>query len=371
MKETVIKLMLAVLLSSNPPGAFAKQGAVQYEGKKAPETEEGFKLIKSIRPWSDARIKLMKRQDDLPGVSAMALSPNGNLLAWGDEENNVFLWFSQEDKLVVVKDTTVAKPPRGEPYAPVESIRFKKDDMLYWMNARNSIWLADIKGGKASIESCTSTRPARIGVIGEDSFILCTRIGKGLWDLIKSPQLYELLKYDLETGKYQDTCTIYPRGKKLYYHFIEVMALSQDNSLLAIASQVNSGLVRLKDFKLIQTFNIIAGSALAISPDNSHVALGCWWSDEILVFDAVTGKLVNKVNGVPDRHAMAFESDNILWFYYRPRLYRVDLTNNAIEIMWKSPKPTTVGQEMLIDRKNRRIYLGGMFDGTVKIFEMP
>lgn len=361
MKETVIKLMLVVLLISNPTGSFALQ--------KASDTDQGVKLIKSIRPWSPARIKLMKRQDELPDVTAMALSPNGKLLAWGDMENNVFIWFSQEDKLIVVKDTTVAKPQIGGPFYHVESIRFKNDDMLYWMGgARSSVWLANIKGGKVNVESHISTRPARSGIIGEDSFILCTLAGERLLGLFGNFELYELIKYDLKTGKYQGTCPIYPRGKKLYYHHVEVMALSQDNSLLAIASQVNSGLVRLKDFKLIQTFNIIAGRALAISPGSSRVAAG-YYNGEILVYDAVTGNQVNKYKDKHGNHtnAMAFESDNILWFYIRPRLYRVDLTNDAIEAMWKCPKPRT----MLIDRKHRRIYLGGMFDGTVRIYELP
>jgi len=59
--------------------------------------------------------------------------------------------------------------------------------------------------------------------------------------------------------------------------------------MLAVASDNAAGLVRLKDFKLVQTFDAPEGEALAISPGNSRVAVGMRGRD-LWLFDAGSAK---------------------------------------------------------------------------------
>lgn len=374
-KETIIILMLVLSPCTNLPVAVGQQRVVTCESEAEFDTKKGLKLVKNIKPWTAERIKIMEDPNDLPGITTMTLSPNGKLLAWGDEQDNVFLWFSQDDRLVIVKDTTVTKPPADPHFHfPVESIRFIQDDVLFWMDFEQDVRRADIKEGKVSVKPSAPPSPRTVAmraVITPDSFILCTGRGKNvLVRLLLHPHEYELKKYDLETGKYQGTCRIYPRNKGCYHH-VNVMALSPDDSLVAIASDNKAGLVKLRDFKLIQTFDVQGGTTLAISPDNSLVAVNSGW-EGYKVFDTRTGKPVRTITEIsyhsdsPD--CFAFENQDILWFHSGWELYRLNIKSGEMRLIWeRQPEVKT----MFLDRNSQCLYFGGTFDGTIRIYELP
>ncbi len=365
MNKSIIILILVLSVSLNISSSFGRQRA--GDNKKEAEADDNKpKLVKVLKPWTDERIKLMDRHP--PGVNAMALSPNGKLLAWGDEQDNVFLWFSQEDKLIVVKDTTVNKPPAKSSFLfLIKVMRFVKDDMLLWIDEEDNIWRSDINKFKTDVKLSIPSNLSRRGFGGAvtpDSFILCT--SRGFFT-----RTYELTKYDLVKGKKQATCRMYPKVRG-YYHHVEAMALSEDDSLLAISSQCNSGLVSLKDFKLIQTFNTIGGNVLAISPNNSLVAVEEGEKGGFKVCDTKTGNPVRTITEISDHShwpsSFAFETEDVLWFSAGWELYRFNIKTGEMKLIWeRGPQVRTI----LLDRDSRRLYFGGRIDGQVHIYELP
>jgi len=376
MNKSIITLILVLSFSLNIYSSFGRQQAGDNKKKAVLDTNKP-KLVKSIRPWTDERMKLIEKESpDALIITAMALSPNGKFLAWGDQQNNVFLWFSQEDKLVVIKDTTVTKQVPYDPFFdfPIESIRFITNDVLSWLDMERNRWWADIKKPKSSIKTSPSMlfqKTAMRGIITPDSFILCIERESGFLASLFKPTQYELRNYSLENGKEQATCRLYPKVRG-YYHFVEAMALSEDDSLLAISSQCNSGLVRLKDFKLIQTFNTIGGNVLAISPNNSLVAVEEGEKGGFKVCDTKTGKPVRTITEISDHShwpsSFAFENNDTLWFPAGWEMYRFNIKSGKMKLVWKRGP---VVMTMLLDRDIRCLYLGGRADGTVYIYELP
>ena len=189
-----------------------------------------IKLVKVLFPWrteEDITRAQKYYPDGFPSVTALAISPDGNEYAWGDQGGNIFLWRQDSDQMVSIRDSTVRRPkavkrnveqerqqlfldfdrqftkkhkrfPTQEehlafrktihldpnaiftnpliPPTQIEAIRFTANDTIYWLDSNKNVWKTVLLAG--DIVSTTKINPQQVpwtpGTEAEPSLVSST-----------------------------------------------------------------------------------------------------------------------------------------------------------------------------------------------------
>lgn len=307
-----------------------------------PETgSASLRLVKRVFPWPKGA-RFDKPTPQVPDIVRIAESPAG-AIALGDWEGNVFVWDRKRERVHVASGRPPNRPVtalRENGLYRVEAMRFRGGNLLYWVRRGGKAWQAELKNGEVT----SRKRINRTRVIGHstaiagDSFIRSVEYGHGsLLAKLWRPWVYVLKKYSLKTGVFEESCEIYPR-KGGQYHWVNAMAVSPDEKLLAIASENNCGIVSIEPFKLVRAFGIEWVKSLAFSPDGSRVALTTG-PRELLVYDMKTQRFIFRDHMPPGGYRIqptCFSSENVLWFYYWYHLRRLDVATGSVEKVLKA-----------------------------------
>lgn len=318
-----------------------------------PSTNSGFH--KRLCPWPKQILA-----DGWPVVKVIAESPEKKYLAWGDDAGNVFVWEFGENKVVALTDLRMSAYDEASK-GRILAIRFRDCNTLFWMNGEGVVWRARVispGGWKKKPINLDRSGGCLSGIILEDSFIQCV-------SAINFFTFEDVLKeYELDSGAFKRTCKLYPLEKGLS-HYVEAMAVSDDQKYLAIVSQCNAGLVSLDDFSLTRSFGIKHGTKIAISPDGSRVAVATY-TNKLLVWDTGTGHLIKKLDlGMGQMPtSLVFVSNRRLLFEYKISVYQLDLVNGQRDLMFATyPRGT-----MVISSDRRWLYIGTQ--GALEIYKL-
>ena len=294
-------------------------------------------------------------------VTAIAESPNGDYLAWGDDAGNVFAWEVDGDKIVALNDLKLGRSIEGvDRAARVLAIRIYDDrGGLCWMDLDGVVWEAQPRGGDEWSKRALHKREiSRSATFTEDGFISST-LQSGWTDE------YALDKYDMLTGRRLGTCKLYPPVKGST-HYPETMALSADEKLLGVVSKCNAGVVSMDDFKLVRSFGVTGGDTIAISPDGSRAAVRTV-RRELFVWDVSSGSLVHKPTHPPGSGGpLAFPSETSLWFGAADRIHRLDLASGRTETVISG----VYASQMMFSRDRSRLYVGTRH-GALHVYRVP
>lgn len=345
------------------------------QGKDAGEGAAGAALtpVESLFPWRDGG-RFTRPEGRVPDVLAIAEDADEGLIAWGDQEGNVFTWSSRTRCVSVVNDRTLGAPPRTwreEAIFRVTALRFKDHRFLFWLEERGGIGRADLEDGRFVPRKRSQLPPhSPFGgtLLGDSVVVSETYGGSNFLKMLRRPNVDVLMKRDLETGKALGECEIYPpKGGR--YHWVNAMALSPGDKLLAIASENNCGIVDMESFRLARSLGIEFVQSLAFSPDGSRLALATGDKLELLVVEAGSGKVIRKVT-MPDGGAwiepLAFASNESVWFHYWSHLYRLDVPKGEAVKVLEVPRVTA----LLVSRDGRSLYVG-LWNGVLDVYALP
>ena len=292
-------------------------------------------------------------------------------MAWGDYEGNVFVWSSSRGNLLVVHDRTLSGPPPETGLYKVIAMHFKDDETLYWRQFGGLMQSAVIRGGK--VTGKTKRKYGNVSSLSaaftSNCYIDCASIRNG--GFLGLSEEYILDKYDLKTGKRLATTKLYPM-KKGMFHFVEKMTVSPDEKYLAVGSQCNAGIVRLRDFKLIHTFNIEYGTKPVFSPDSSRAAIGTKGTlttpPKLYIFDVKSGKVVRELKLDSEAEPLAFRTNNVLWYSWRLSPSRVNLDDGKSALLPFLPQHPGI---VLFSKDRRRLYVVSYGGSKVLVYELP
>lgn len=340
-----------------------------------PHTRESSPLLVCIDTcfsWHEGG-RFARPAGAVPDVVAIHESPDGRLVAWGDEESNVFLYDLRTKRALVVNDRTFSRPPRSPAETicyKIEAVCFGNDETLYWLDGRGTAWRADLQAGRVVARRRINAKPAlgsSSGAILSGSFVVDAPSGSPniLLEFLR-PHVYVLRAYDLGTGELRKTCEIYPR-KPGQYHWVNTMAPSPDGALLAIASDHNAGIVSMRPFRLVRTLAVEYVNAMAFSPDASRLAVADR-SPRVSIYDVATGKQVRSL-ALSDEwgsvDAVSASSSRMVWLHQGPYLHRLDVETGELERVLRVPRVTA----LFASKQHSRLY-AGLWDGRLQVYRL-
>jgi len=375
MKRGALLVASIFLVSTVPSPLCGADEPSAAQGKNATEgtLEDSLPLVEGLFPWREGS-RFAKPEGKVPEILSIAESPDGRFVAWGDEEGNLFVWDLQANHLSIVKNRTLDRPPAifEEPIFRIQDLRFKNAKTLYWLESSGEGWvcLADLEDGRFVPRTRMKLRSGMPAVILPGSVVVSEPYAGlfNFWMELLRPHVYVLRKYDLETGKRLGKCEIYPR-KRMRYHWVNAFAASPDDSLLAIASENNCGIVSTEPFRLVRSFGLEFVQSLAFSPDGSRLALANRNENELFVLKTESGELVRKITmprGGNLIQPLAFSSNDDLWFHYWSHLYRLDILTGRVEQVLEVPLITA----MMVSKDRLRLYVA-LWNGTFNIYRLP
>ena len=376
MGMSILRLCVAVgfLLGVGQTQTFPSQkDAGSHRGPASTERARiNLTLLDTVSPWT--RLKKERHPGvSSPSVSVIAESPNQQLVAWGDGQGNVFLWSRLRKSVRVLKDVTLGKAPTLKEETGLHGVldmRFRDDQTVVGLSGQLEVsaWRVSLGQGKPTLDEMASANDVAFSaVLVDGSFVQCVAYKGGvLAHLLWVGCVLE--KYSTKTGRYQETCRIYPQ-KRGQHHEVETMAVSPDCKLVAIGSECNAGVVSVAPFKLVRSLGVDCGRGLAFSPDGSRLAVSTI-RGEVFVFSVADGQLVKQFtvsSSSASIDAVAFVSNDVLVVGHSVGVFWLNVLTGQTSLaadMGGAPKA------LLVSRDGRRLY-AGCYGSILKVLELP
>jgi WD40 repeat protein len=331
--------------TGQPGGAAATSSTSSAVPQSAPAQVASSRVSASASaaPGPRNRVHAQKRK----GVTALALSPDGTLLASASQDDRIRIWNAATDQLKFTLS--------GLPGALVTGVAFTGDGKRLASVARDSVVrLWDVATGAASQVLQGHEQPIRAIAASPDGKFLAS-----------AGEETRIMLWDASTGKLA-------RILNGHQDFVNGLAFSPDSTLLASAGADDQVLVwDVATGKLLQTLRGHSSdvNAVAFSPDGKLLASG--GNDSlVIVWDMVTGAQwpplaghqapVNSVAFSPNGQLLASAGEDtriILWNV---------ASRNALRILSGTPNFINA----LVFNKSGTSLIAGSADDALRVWDV-
>ncbi|MGC9455265.1 MAG: WD40 repeat domain-containing protein [Phycisphaerae bacterium] len=337
---------MPVVVDATSPNASAAT-ATTTASRPAAETAT-LRLVASIQ-------KANPKGDS--GITALAESFDGKLLAWGDLRGTVRLHSFEDNKTSTVLDLSDSDITDRR---TVRDLAFDKEGQLWWVDVSRNIYRCALSQGKG-------TEIKKVAVAVETNVVSSNLLPWGVLStdakLAWPPKEY-LRLFEVEVGKVHESDIVFP-GQRGVNELVQHAIRSPDGKLLMVVADGDAALLSLPDMKILRRFGQGWGESAAFSPSSRLVALGTDGRG-VFVWEAETGKAVKHI---PLRRAaviysVAFVGEDVLYAADYP-LRRIDLKTGTID-----PVAKVNACVLLLSRSGDLLFVGTN-EGGLEVYALP
>ena len=342
------------------------------------------------------RLQERRQGDDEADITALAESPDGKALAWGDCRGTIRVHSFDHSLTTTILDMSQKDITEGR---EVLDLGFDKDGRLWWLDLSSDVWCANPgEGGQWFI--------VREGTVPGSGVVLSSNVLPGgvlgIGDKFSRwlPRDFLMLRLLGNHNEVYSSEAVFPRGHGVAT-LIRIAVRSPDGKMLMGVADRGAVLFRLPDLAILRRFGQVWGYSAAFSPSSRRVALGTNGKGAF-VWETDTGKIVGKISGVGGKvSCLAFVGEDILYLGSYP-LWRADLiwqryflvsplfawafsltaSRKSSKCVESSAAILRTGSlalaadvnvnamTMLPSRSGDRLFVG-VFEGGLEVFELP